>query len=389
MKIGILTQSMAANYGCNLQAYALQTVLERSGHQVEILDRWDEEIKLPIIRYIYVRIKRALKDVIKLCVGKPVYHTIEKKDTHYFWKNILEFQNEYLHKSRKLYSTQELSSYIESNKFDAYIVGSDQVWRPAYNLGDKLYDMYLKFTKGQNVYRLSYAASFGLDSWEYTPEQTKICAMLAQQFNAISVRERSGVDLCKKHLGVDATHVLDPTLLLEKSDYVALIEKRKVANVSGNLFCYILDKSPEIHKCIEYTEKTLSMHAFTYLNPCPEGTYRLFHKSESIFPSIEQWLMGFRDAEMVLVDSFHGTVFSIIFNKPFWVVGNNKRGMARFKSLLSLFDLEDRLISADQIHSIDLSKPVDWSVVNQKWHALRKVSLDYLNGITTHENRTN
>lgn len=101
---------------------------------------------------------------------------------------------------------------------DAYVVGSDQVWRPAFNLGPRLGNMFLDFA-GDDVKKISYAASFGCKEWEYTEEQERMCGKLAKRFDAISVREASGVDLCKEHFGVDATLVLDPTLLLNKEDY--------------------------------------------------------------------------------------------------------------------------------------------------------------------------
>lgn len=89
--------------------------------------------------------------------------------------------------------------------------------------------------------RLSYAASFGTDKWEFTPQQTAICSPLAQKFDLVTVREGSGVKLCKDHLGVNAVHVLDPTMLLTKEDYISLIEAEKEPQAAGTLFYYILD----------------------------------------------------------------------------------------------------------------------------------------------------
>ena len=128
-----------------------------------------------------------------------------------------------------------MKAYTSQYRFDAYVVGSDQVWRPTYNLGDKLFDMYLAFADGQQVKRLSYAASFGVDKWEYSDDQTRICSELAKQFDAISVREKSGVKLCADNLGVDAIHVLDPTMLLDPSDYNKLIGKQISDKTTGGV----------------------------------------------------------------------------------------------------------------------------------------------------------
>ena len=102
------------------------------------------------------------------------------------------------------------------------------------------------------------------------------------------------------------------------------------------------------------------------------------HKKEAVLPSPEQWLRSFRDAQMVFVDSFHGAVFSIIYNKPFWVLGNKKRGMARFDSLLSLFGLQHRLITIDEIGRIDIFSPIQWECVNAKMKGLQAKSEQYL-----------
>ena len=102
---------------------------------------------------------------------------------------------------------------MTEGEYDAFIVGSDQVWRPSYN--QHLEQAFLNFTENwKNVKRIAYAASFGVDNWEFTKKQTKECKRLVQKFDFVSVREDTAVNLCKEHLGIEATHVLDPTLLL-------------------------------------------------------------------------------------------------------------------------------------------------------------------------------
>lgn len=378
MRIGILTQSMAANYGCNLQAYALQTSLERLGHEVEILDRWDECANMPHRNHIINKLRRFFKDCVKFILLRPIYHAIDEKKRPYFWQHFLRFQKENLHLTKKLRSSTEMKAYTSQYRFDAYVVGSDQVWRPTYNLGDKLFDMYLAFADGQQVKRLSYAASFGVDKWEYSDDQTRICSELAKQFDAISIREKSGVKLCADNLGVDAIHVLDPTMLLDPSDYNKLIGKQISDKTTGGLFCYILDSSAQSLQTIDYVEQTTGLKRFTCLPLVPENTYNVFHKKNSILPSPEEWLRCFRNAEMVLVDSFHGMVFSIIYNKPFWVIENSKRGMSRFQSLLSLFGLENRLVTVEQIRCVELTQPIEWESINALRLELKEKSIEYL-----------
>ena len=116
---------------------------------------------------------------------------------------------------------------FNEKKFDAYIVGSDQVWNPGYFtflFDTDINNAYLGFTKNWNVKRIAYAASFGKESWEYSDQQTVICKKNIQCFDAISVREDSAIKLCQKYFNVTASHVLDPTMLLTVQDYTNIIK---------------------------------------------------------------------------------------------------------------------------------------------------------------------
>ena len=218
-----------------------------------------------------------------------------------------------------------------------------------------------------------------MSEWEFNTEQTKECSRLAKLFDAISVREDSGIALCKEHLGVDAIHVLDPTLLLEKDDYIKLVEKAKEPVSNGNLFCYILDNNETIKNGIQYIEQTLSLNSFQVKAKNDKCTLKRGENiKDHIIPSPTKWLRAFMDAEMVFTDSFHGCVFSIIFNKPFWVIGNKGRGNARFESLLKQFNLESRRFDIKEIDNIDLTTPIDWDKVNTTKKELQKKSIDFI-----------
>lgn len=377
MKLGILTQPLSFNYGCNLQAFALQRVLENMGHQVIILDRWPKEKQTTFLETVKFNIENALKDIIKILLNKPIYHPIKETNKAYFGEKILAFQNRYLKKSSVLKSTGDMAVCVKSLTLDGIIVGSDQVWRPAYNVDGMLENMFLDFVEDSSLLKIAYAASFGVSEWEYTIEQTKRCANLIKKFDAVSVREDSGVLLCEKYLNRDASHVLDPTLLLDKSVYEQIcLNNHK--EITGSLFCYILDNSPVINDMIKKIESKISLQSYMCLPPSPEGCYNVFNKKESIFPSIEYWLSCFSNASLVLVDSFHGAVFSIIFNKEFWVVGNKRRGMARFTSLLKTFGLENRMLDINEVFKVDLTKKIDWKRVNSIMESEKEKSIFFL-----------
>lgn len=369
MKIGIITQPLAVNYGGLLQNYALQQTLLRLGHEVYTINRNN----LPrIFSAPYTaRIKYYIKQHIKWLLGRPAnplrgeYLEISKYCRRFVYDNII---------TTKMFRNQaELLKIVNSYNFDAYVVGSDQVWRPCYS--ENIYNDFLDFCQEerQGIKRIAYAASFGVCDWEFSEEQTRECGRLVKLFDAISVREDSGVNLCQDYFGVNALHVLDPTLLLEKEDYIKLAEEMKETTSAGELFCYILDNNQEIDAAIQDISAKVSLKAFEVRAKKIGYQHRRgVDINDYVVPSPAKWLRAFMDAKIVFTDSFHGCVFSIIFNKPFWVIGNKERGNARFDSLLNLFELENRRITIEDIDKIDLSDAIDWDRVNsikKEWQA--------------------
>ncbi|MGN1215726.1 MAG: polysaccharide pyruvyl transferase family protein [Candidatus Cryptobacteroides sp.] len=352
MKIGILTQPLHSNYGGLLQNYALQQVLVRGGHQVETLD-WS---KNDSFRDALYRLKRKLLSGIfpKKFSGMP--YLPSAKELAVIRRNTDRFVSSHIHCTRTITSARGFRRQARAGEYDAFVVGSDQCWRPAYNAF--LPSMFLDFAADMDVCRIAYAASFGTDEWEYSPEQEGICSPLARKFNLVTVREDSAVGLCRDHLGVDAKHVLDPTMLLTAEDYLELIKLENEPPAAGNLFCHILDPDPRKAAFIDRVAKQHGLTPFQVLPHCQaENRTERDVKTrieDCVYPSVTAWLKAFCDAEMIIVDSFHGMVFSILFNKPFWVLGNARRGLDRFTSLLKLFHLEDRLLDVNHLDVTDL-----------------------------------
>lgn len=367
MRIGILTLPLHTNYGGILQAYALQTVLERMGHEVCLIEKKRKPFRLPLWKAPLVYGKRVLKNL----AGHPYPIFYEQKVNR---EEPITRQNTDLFIKRyiKRRIVNDFSELKESD-FDAIVVGSDQIWRPKYFNGN-IEDAYLKFAEGWNIKRIAYAASFGTDEWEYTAAQTKECARLLKQFDAVSVREASGVDLCRKHFGVEARHVLDPTMLLSAEDYIRLFEAAGTPQSTGRLLCYILDETPEKATLIERIAKERKLATFRINSKVEDKTAPI---TERIQPPVEQWLRGFHDAELVVTDSFHACVFSILFHKPFFVVGNKKRGLSRFTSLLGMFGLEDRLIST-VTETDSFETEIQWDSIDTPLDTLRQKSTDVI-----------
>ncbi len=362
MKIGILTQPLHSNYGGLLQNYALQQTLVRAGHEVETID-WGGGSGFRAMLY---RMKVQVLHTLLPNRYPLLKYMPNDKEKSIIQRNTHHFINTYINHTETIHSYEGFVSQAAKGKYDAYVVGSDQCWRPCYNAF--LPSMFLDFVQDKQVKRIAYAASLGTDKWEFTPQQTAVCVPLAKKFDMVSVREDSGVKLCKENLGVDAVHVLDPTMLLTKEDYIQLIEKEKEPKSDGTLFNYILDPDAKKSAFIQKVAKAKGLKAFQVLPKCQAEirTKEDVKKriEDCVFPGVTTWLRAFMDAEMTIVDSFHGMVFSIIFNKPFWAIGNVSRGMSRFTSLLKMFHLEDRLLDADNLDDVDFSKPINWTMVN-------------------------
>lgn len=374
MKIGILTQPLHNNYGGLLQCYALQTILKRMNHEVWVVCRDYDKYSL------LFRVKFCIKQKIKSLLGLKGVKLPNPKKIKYISKYTSHFIGKYIQpKTMILRSNSELKRCCDIENFDAYIIGSDQVWRPEYS--PCITNYFLDFLPLENkARRISYAASFGVDEWNFTNEETSICARLIQSFNAVSVREDSAIPLCHKYLQRDdVVQVLDPTLLLDREDYVRLVmEENEMVN-DGNLFYYILDNTNEKQEIVDLISSQVKMKPFTKM-PKRFASYENLNRNieECVFPSVTSWIRAFMDAEMVVTDSFHGCVFSIIFNKPFWVIANSLRGMARINSLLTQFGLEDRIIIIDKL-PYNFSIPIEWNLITEKREALKTKSLRYLN----------
>ena len=364
MRIGVITHPLRLNYGGILQAYALQRVLQDMGHDVVYINWMPYKYELPSLKVYFRRFLWKLK-----YLGKRDIDVFFDFDFRYnqAYKKINKFSN----KNIRIFPIDSFEQLREDN-FDVIVVGSDQIWRPIYI--SNIEDVYLQFAKDWDIKRIAYAASFGVDDWsEYSDEQTAVCSDLAKRFDAISVREDSGVELCRNHLGVDAQHVLDPTMLVDVKHYMRHINGCKKRYPNSMCLAYILDESDDKSQLLHTIAKQCNYNIQQWENIDTPSMKK---------PTVEEWLKGFHNAEFIFTDSFHGCVFSIIFNKPFIAFGNKDRGMARFNSLLKMFSLEELLITSVEQFTPEL---VDRAIarfsddsIQRRLNELRKSSYDFL-----------
>ena len=351
MRIAILTLPFHSNYGGVLQAFALQTVLQRMGHEVAVVDKnryrhrsWLRQqvafgaflVRKYVLRrnVEYVNLRRLENE--QRTVEKPIRDFV---DTHLYLVPVNDLLHEF------------------PMSVDAVVVGSDQVWRPKYftrAYGCPMDNAFLSFLHGRTIKRIAYAASFGTENWEYSNEQTHLCSRFIQLFDAVSVRESSAIRLCKERLGRgDACRMPDPTLLLSRDDYLSLCDKQNEPR--RYMFYYVLDETAEIRSKAESIakERGLVLKQVKGDVDNPHLPVR-----ERIKAPVEEWIKSINNADFVFTDSFHGCVFSILFGIPFVVLGNSNRGLDRFNTLLSVYHLEKNYIPS--IHQYDPG--VDYSV---------------------------
>ena len=366
LKIGILTLPIAENYGGILQAVALYRYLHNQGHDVVLI--YKDSYQKP------------LKKIVKEILLKIPFHNLKNIKTNH--EKYIEYQKrkafhrtfvekEIFKISENLYTKEDLENFVNKENFDAVIVGSDQVWRKAY-INDKHYKSYfLDFVDGTKTKKIAYAASFGKDYWEGKDYIDDISKLLAD-FIAVSTREKSGLAICKNSFGFnDAKHVLDPTMLMDKEFYInEIISKYDTSRVSkAELLTYVLDEEDEKKEIIDFVKDNLKIDKANHLKG--------FNSSKTTY-SVPEWLASFSNADFIVTDSFHGMVFSIIFEKYFLVIGNEGRGLDRFVSLLTLLGLEDRLILNKSELNIEKLKKIDFINVKEILNKEQKISEDFL-----------
>lgn len=361
MRIGILTQPLYANYGGILQNYALQKVLKDMGHSPITINR----LKNRSSNFVKEIIKWGIRHIKK---EYPSYF-LSMKQREERCHLLHNFIAENIKITEPIFEQEIFDRYISDISIDGYIVGSDQVWRPCYS--PHIQNYYLDFVK-PGIKKIAYAASFGTDTWEYTDEITPYIASLAKRLDAISVRERSAVELCRKYLHVEPTWVVDPTLLLSAEVYLKFI-KTDVDN-KDYIVTYFLEDSIENEKFIEKFKSctginsVISNHTNNYLK-------RGQTIKDSINISVEDWLTNIYHSSFVVTDSFHGVVFSILFNRPFVVRLNGIRGNTRLESLLEDFGLIDCICT--DINHIMIPK-IDWGRINSHLLERKAESLSFL-----------
>ncbi|WP_299568281.1 polysaccharide pyruvyl transferase family protein [uncultured Shewanella sp.] len=377
-KIGVVNFHYSNNnYGAVLQAAAIASILEQKGFDAEHIDYipYENTKRVPLkikIRHLIILFLDIIKvkSIIKKLRGDKIYIKDDVCGNQIFE----DFRNKWIKRTEETYHSSDNLAKIE-NDYDAIIVGSDQVWRPRMyvNPYSDVYAYFLQFA-GSKTKKISYAASFGVERWETSLDDliTRDVTTAISSFDSISVREKSGVSICSEQFNVEATHVIDPTLLAGTDFFNKVIEEANIETKSDNLVYYKLDSNKLFLNRISQIANSFNVDIENiYYNSTPSG-YE--------YNSVPLWLSKIKNSKLVVTDSFHCVCLAILFEKDFICIGNSERGLARLKSLLSQLNIEDRLIEDE----IDFAKTyfklesIDYENVNQILCELRISSSNFL-----------
>lgn len=347
-KVGIITFHTAINYGVHLQAFALIQAATELGYEAHIIDyrkKTEKEAKQRIKNTNLYRIKN-----LRTIIGNKIYNNSNMQKIRR--EKFDEFDRKYLNLTK--YCDDYVSISNEISDYFALICGSDQIWNPYQTHGNEVY-----FCRNiERKRRIAYAPSIGVD--EIPNELKTVYGKLIGEIQYRSVREEAGKKILN-NLGFERCEVVvDPTLLISENFWKKLSGKSKLDSLPLRyVVCYILgdqeiiDAVGEYYKDKDITVLNISQH------------YRHNRKSinvKDVYPGIEEFLALFERALAVYTDSFHGTMFSVIFKKNFYVYRredtmNNLN--SRIESFVNRVNLADRFLSRDErieMKSLDYQK---------------------------------
>ena len=368
-RVGITTYwDTPVNYGQVLQGYALMSVLKKLGYEPFIVRYTMQEV------YVNKSIFQRIRDFIRYGMNfskffKRFYAVREGQVNRHFD----EFKHKYMCFSNRIYPSFD-SLQKNYQEAEVYITGSDQVWGE-WGTANKKKTFLLDFLP-PTVTRVAYAASFGRNI--LGKDEEIIFKEALNKFQAISVREKSGVDLCKQLGGdLDVKWVVDPTLLLNKSEWleVAYYKPRKAAYI----LCYLMQSKKNDTEALKFAKKIAKERNLKLVKICRGLTSILWGETLYV-PTVEEWLGLYANASYIVTNSFHGVAFSVNFNKNFtaFVEGDIKSGRnSRLNNICTALDLSDRIKIVGEDMNIDISD-INYSKVNVKLNELRKESIQYL-----------
>lgn len=379
-KVGLVTCYFKNNYGSMLQAYATQKILDDNNIPNETIDISENiDFKNGKRKYYLNQIFNYTFIISKLGMIKL---KLDRKINKELNKNISIRDKKYDNFKKKFHLTKPYNTYQEltelcKNRYSDVIVGSDQLWLPV-NVVANYYT--LNFVP-DNINKISYATSFGVSS--IPKKYLSKYKIFLDRMNHLSVRESRGVELVNELSDNKAKLVCDPTLLLTSEEWDTIVPKKRIIK-EKYILCYFLGKNKEHRKFAEKLKEETG-YKIVSLNHADE-----YVKYSDIYADIapydigpSEWINLIKNAEIVCTDSFHGTVFSLINNKLFFTFRRYKSNTkvstnSRIDSLLSIVNLNERLLTGTETIDEVINLEIDYKLVNQKLSKFRNDSKKWL-----------
>lgn len=364
MKIGIITFHNSNNYGALLQAIALQTKLRYLGHEVKIINYICEN-KRDIYKVINISKSKSITQNFRQVIDSP-FKLIKKIKADKFIEEKLNLTEDIFTKSDQIKKA--------NLNYDMYICGSDQIWNYENTKFDKTY--FLDFVEN-NKKKMSYAASFGLNEIEdiYKNDYKK----LLNEIEYMSVREETGRDIIKSIIDKECEVVLDPTLILSKNEWNKILQDNTINGYKKKFEKYILVYTLHCTKeIVEIAEQLSEKTKLKIVNINANGTKDIIRGlRNNIIPSPLEFVKLINDAEYIITDSFHGTVFSLNLNKEFFVyLKPGLKNHSRIENILGKCGLENRIYRG--VKPIENLKNINFNKINSILDNERKSSIKFI-----------
>ncbi|MCK5537086.1 MAG: polysaccharide pyruvyl transferase family protein [Bacteroidales bacterium] len=365
MKIGLITIHWANNYGASLQVFATVKTLNKYG-DVSVLDYRNSYTGKGMV---LIRFGTKLRDILRMSKDFfrlfPRYRVIKKFEN---------FSYKYFNLTSRLKNDNDFKNI--SKQFDLFVSGSDQIWNPKIISEDEIIDTHYFLDFVVEKKRMSYASSLG--SYQYKEEERSKVISLLNSYNSLSVREKDSSEYLGKLLNKNISHVLDPTLLLNKKEWLDALDIQNInEDLEPYILVYALMKDPLLKQVVEGIKEALNLRVIT-IDQDPFTNFKNDTHIKDAGP--DEFVKLFSQASFIVTNSFHGTCFSINFNIPF-IVTTPLSSINRIESLLTAVGSQDRItVDGDNLLEL-IQNQINFNVINQKLQELRLTSNQYLDNV--------
>ncbi|MBO5286697.1 MAG: 2-succinyl-5-enolpyruvyl-6-hydroxy-3-cyclohexene-1-carboxylic-acid synthase [Clostridia bacterium] len=341
--VGIVGWWFASNYGSSLTYFALAKILENSGM-------------------------------------KPIF-VLAPKLNGIPWDSDTQQTIDFIGKRFRTTKYRDMTHISEVNGFcDSFMLGSDQMWT-VHSTNLVGYTFFLDFVDLDKK-KIAFSTSFGQDNFDADAKTCLAISDYLKRFDAISVREYTGVDICKKKLGVDADQIIDPIFLCDEEDYDELAQDVSVEVPKKYLFAYILDPNPEKEEAVKHIAEKEGLEIITAFDMRGyDNNAQNWHTGKKLpKPSTEEFLYYIKNCSYLVTDSHHGACMGIIYKRPYVALANPKRGVTRFETVAKAFGLEKRVVynPHDVLTSTEIYKPIDYDKAFEKIEGEKRRAIEWL-----------